>query len=253
MYLAQFAYLSIWVGIWLVVSTFWLLWKMEVTLLYSCLPEWLFSGCIDGFLVTLLICWGAMSLSSTQWYHVSGRSVSSHHWWLLWARLWPLVFSKRDEWLGWCLALNPLTEKLPSSPFFHGNARLFLGGRPVMTFIRRFSGGRVWPIQGLCLETSYIFFFRQVLGFVSYFNVNLSNLNKVHHIQCISFLWRMQAVRSEDTETWSSLMCLGPVNANLPFSLSNVDLEILPNKSKIEKHHSFPLHTKDTWNSKYPT
>lgn len=160
MYLAQFAYLSIWVGIWLVVSTFWLLWKMEVTLLYSCLPEWLFSGCIDGFLVTLLICWGGMSLSSIQWYHVSGRSVSSHHWWLLWARLWPLVFSKRDEWLGWCLALNPLTEKLPSSPFFHGNARLFLGGRPVMTFIRRFSGGRVWPIQGLCLETSYIFFFR---------------------------------------------------------------------------------------------
>lgn len=88
--------------------------------------------------------------------------------------------------------------------------------------------------------------FRQVLGFVSYFNVNLSNLNKVHHIQCISFLWRMQAVRREDIETWSSLMCLGPVNANLPFSLSNVDLEILPNKSKIEKHHSFPLHTKDT-------
>lgn len=40
------------------------------------------------------------------------------------------------------------------------------------------------------------------------------------------------AVRREDVGMRPSLMCLEPVNANLPFRLSNVDLENLPNKSK---------------------
>lgn len=120
--LAQFVYSSIWVDIWLFLP-------------FGCcknggntglqLSEWLFAGCMGGFLVILFhllrkceIFSHSMVPCIRENYEfpvlaLSSGPISGHY----------LVFSKGDEWLGWCLGLNPSLENLPSSLSLCGNAR----------------------------------------------------------------------------------------------------------------------------------